>query len=84
MTAFATPPATLDRDAFVARFGGVYERSPWIAERAFDAGLTAEADNAEGLSDLLRARSKPVARTGNWRCFAPIRTSPASSRLPAS
>ena len=58
MTAFATPPATLDRDAFVARFGGVYERSPWIAERAFDAGLTAEADNAEGLSDLLRAQVK--------------------------
>ncbi len=58
MTAFATPPATLDRDAFVARFGGVYERSPWIAERAFDAGLTAEADSAEGLSDLLRAQVK--------------------------
>ncbi len=56
MTAFATSPAMLDRDAFVARFGGVYERSPWIAERAFDAGLTAEADSAEGLSALLRAQ----------------------------
>ena len=55
-TAFATPPATLDRDAFVARFGGVYEHSPWIAERAFDAGLTAAAGTAEGLSDLLRAQ----------------------------
>ena len=26
------------KDAFVARFGGVYEHSPWVAERAFDAG----------------------------------------------
>lgn len=24
------------RDAFVARFGGVFEHSPWVAERAFD------------------------------------------------
>ncbi len=56
MTPFATAPATLDRDAFVARFGGVYEHSPWIAERAFDAGLTAEANTSEGLSGLLRAQ----------------------------
>lgn len=27
--------AALDRDAFTARFGGVYEDSPWIAERAW-------------------------------------------------
>ena len=26
------------RDEFVARFGGVFEHSPFIAERAFDAG----------------------------------------------
>lgn len=56
MIAFPISPATLDRDAFVARFGGVYEHSPWIAERAFDAGLTAEADTAEDMSGLLRAQ----------------------------
>ena len=28
----------LDRAAFVERFGGVYEHSPWVAEEAFDAG----------------------------------------------
>lgn len=26
------------RTAFVARFGGVFEHSPWIADQAFDAG----------------------------------------------
>ena len=26
------------RDDFIARFGGVFEHSPWIAERAFDNG----------------------------------------------
>jgi OHCU decarboxylase len=30
--------ATLDRDAFVARFGGVFEGSPWIASAAWDGG----------------------------------------------
>ncbi|RDL50655.1 Uric acid degradation bifunctional protein PucL [Ensifer sp. M14] len=25
-----------DRDAFVSRFGGVFEHSPWVAERAYD------------------------------------------------
>src|SRR4051794_34268202 len=30
--------ATLDRDAFVARFGGVFEDSPWIAQAAWERG----------------------------------------------
>ncbi len=34
------------RAAFVARFGGVFEHSPWIAERAFDAGPPAETAEA--------------------------------------
>ena len=32
------PGTFLSRAAFVARFGGVYEHSPWVAERAYDAG----------------------------------------------
>ncbi len=28
-----------DRAAFVDRYGGVYEHSPWIAEAAYDAGI---------------------------------------------
>lgn len=31
-----------DRSDFVARFGGVFEHSPWIAERAFDSGRIVE------------------------------------------
>ncbi|MDK1490033.1 2-oxo-4-hydroxy-4-carboxy-5-ureidoimidazoline decarboxylase [Sinorhizobium sp. 7-81] len=34
-----------EREAFVSRFGGVFEHSPWVAERAYDraasVGLTA-------------------------------------------
>src|SRR5690606_2380332 len=32
-------PSRMDRDAFVAHFGGVFEHSPWIAQRAFDLEL---------------------------------------------
>ncbi|WP_417417105.1 2-oxo-4-hydroxy-4-carboxy-5-ureidoimidazoline decarboxylase [Hoeflea sp.] len=31
----------IDRDEFVGRFGGVFEHSPWIAERAWDNGRIA-------------------------------------------
>lgn len=44
-----------DRAGFVARFGGVFEHSPWIAEAAFDAGLPADAETAEGLHRVLCA-----------------------------
>ena len=30
------------RDEFVARYGGVYEHSPWVAEAAFDDGGPAD------------------------------------------
>ena len=30
----------MTKDEFVSRFGGVFEHSPWVAERAFDAGVT--------------------------------------------
>ncbi|HSG02179.1 MAG TPA: 2-oxo-4-hydroxy-4-carboxy-5-ureidoimidazoline decarboxylase [Marinobacterium sp.] len=46
-------PAALSRDAFVETFGGVYEHSPWIAERAYDTGLSAEHDEVEALQALM-------------------------------
>ena len=39
----------MSRDDYVARFGGVFEHSPWIAERAYDAGGLQEAPTAEGV-----------------------------------
>lgn len=55
MTRFAkSPPTSLDRVGFLARYGGVYEHSPWIAAAVWDAG---EADDeAEALADAMAAR----------------------------
>ncbi len=45
-----TRPSQMDRDAFVARFGGVYEHSPFIAERVWDAEMGAVHDTPGGLA----------------------------------
>ena len=46
-------PTTLSKEAFVAAYGGVYEHSPWIAERAFALELGPVHDTAVGLGNAL-------------------------------
>ncbi|EEW25274.1 allantoinase PuuE [Rhodobacter ferrooxidans] len=46
-------PHQMDRASFVARFGGVFEHSPWIADRAFDLELGPAHDSAIGLHNAL-------------------------------
>lgn len=46
-------PTKLDRDAFVARFGAIYEHSPWVAEAVFDT--TEVGVSAEGLAETMQA-----------------------------
>jgi OHCU decarboxylase len=53
MTRFAEPPASLTREAFLARYAGVWEDSPWIAEAAFDRGLGPETATPEGLAEAM-------------------------------
>ncbi len=73
MSAFAISPTTLSRETFVSNYGGVYEHSSWIAERAFDAGLTKAADTPDGLSALLRAQ---VEAAGEAAQLALLRAHP--------
>ncbi len=46
-------PSEMPRDRFVDRFGGVFEHSPWVAERAFDLELGPAHDTAIGLHNAL-------------------------------
>ncbi len=46
-------PSQMARDVFVARFGSIFEHSPWIAERAFDLELGPAHDSAAGLHNAL-------------------------------
>nr|WP_272212196.1 2-oxo-4-hydroxy-4-carboxy-5-ureidoimidazoline decarboxylase [Marinicella sp. W31]MDC2878107.1 2-oxo-4-hydroxy-4-carboxy-5-ureidoimidazoline decarboxylase [Marinicella sp. W31] len=43
----------ISRADFVSRFGGVFEYSPFIAERAYDQGLVTEPLTAGGVHDAL-------------------------------
>ena len=46
-------PSRMDRASFVARFGGIFEHSPWIAERAWALELGPAHDTAAGLHNAL-------------------------------
>eukprot|EP00933_Yihiella_yeosuensis_P041183 TRINITY_DN35606_c0_g1_i1.p1 TRINITY_DN35606_c0_g1~~TRINITY_DN35606_c0_g1_i1.p1 ORF type:complete len:478 (-),score=-29.40 TRINITY_DN35606_c0_g1_i1:748-2160(-) len=46
-------PHLMARPAFVERFGGVFEHSPWIAERAFELELGPAHDTAAGIHNAL-------------------------------
>ena len=46
-------PSEMDRESFVARFGGVFEHSAWIAERAHGLELGRAHDTAIGLHNAL-------------------------------
>ena len=51
----------ITRDDFVSRFGGIFEHSPFIAERAYDAGTIQQPLTSGGvhsaLADVFRAAS---------------------------
>jgi chitin deacetylase len=54
-------PSRMDRATFLARFGGIYEHSPWVAERAFALELGPAHDSATGLANAF-ARAFRSAR----------------------
>jgi len=46
-------PSAMDRAAFVAKFGGIFEHSPWVAEAAHALELGPAHDSATGLANAL-------------------------------
>lgn len=49
----ALRPSRMDRETFVAKFGGIFEHSSWIAERAHGLELGPAHDSAGGLHNAL-------------------------------
>ncbi len=49
----ALRPSRMDRQTFVKTFGGIFEHSAWVAERAFDLELGPAHDSAGGLHNAL-------------------------------
>ena len=48
-----TRPSEMDRETFVAEFGGIFEHSPWIAEGAHALELGPTHDTAQGVHSAL-------------------------------
>lgn len=46
-------PSEMDKQTYVAEFGGIFEHSPWIAEGAYDLELGPTHDNAAGVHNAL-------------------------------
>ncbi|QPC85543.1 allantoinase PuuE [Mesorhizobium sp. NBSH29] len=62
----ALRPSRMDRAAFVDAFGGIFEHSPWIADRAFDLELGPAHDSAGGVHNAL-CRAFRAATDGERR-----------------
>ncbi len=56
-------PSQMDRERFVARFGSVFEHSPWIAEHAFALELGPAHDSAIGLHNALTRIFRAASET---------------------
>ncbi len=55
-------PSALDRATFVGRYGGIFEHSPWIAERAWALELGPAHDSATGLHSALARVFRAASR----------------------
>ncbi|MEF3048566.1 allantoinase PuuE [Pseudotabrizicola sp. L79] len=76
-------PSQMSRDRFVARFGGIFEHSAWIAERAFDLELGPAHDSAAGLHNALARmfrRASPEDRMGVLRAHPDLAGKLAQAR----
>ncbi len=55
-------PSQLGKAAFVEKFGSIFEHSPWIAERTWEAELAPANDTAAGLQFALRTQFRMASR----------------------
>ncbi len=55
-------PSRMDKATFIARFGGVFEHSPWVAERAWAFELGPAHDTATGLHNALDRAFRSASR----------------------
>jgi len=69
-----TRPSRMSRDAFMRRFGDLYEASPWVAERVHDRGLEPRHDAPAHLHEAFRA---VVLAAGNEAQLALLRAHPS-------
>jgi chitin deacetylase len=76
-------PSRMDRAAFVAAYGSIFEHSPWIAERAWAGELGPAHDTAAGLHSALARvfrSATPEERMGVLRAHPDLAGKLAAAR----
>ena len=59
---WAVRPSEMEKGDFVASYGGIFEHSPWIAERAWDLELGPAHDCAVGVHSVLARAFRSASR----------------------
>ena len=57
-------PSSLGRNPFIARFGGIYEHSPWVAEAVAAEGIGLADDSADTLARRMAAIGAAAGHDG--------------------
>lgn len=73
MTKFDLAPSAMNKNDFLAAFGGVYEASPWVAEAVWPEAKTGDADDLVSLQKLMR---EAVESAGREKQMALVRAHP--------
>lgn len=71
----------MDQADFLARFGAVFEHSPWVAEAVFESG-GGVLDDAEALGDLFESvflSSDPARQLATLAAHPPLACAPADA-----
>ena len=79
-----TRPSEMTRDAFVDAYGGIFEHSPWIAERAHALELGPAHDSAIGLHNALCRMFRSASQDEIPQTVACTSCTPASVRRSSS
>lgn len=70
---FSNLPSTMNKEAFLEHFAGVYEHSAWVAQTLWDEGITEQHDSIEILQQSMR---RIVDTAGNSAKMTLIRNHP--------
>ena len=60
-------PDGADRDAFMARYGALYEQSPWVAEGAWEQGPFEDVEQLHAALETTMRRAPAEACSPAWR-----------------
>ncbi len=67
---FRTSPSKMNNVQFMEKFGSIYEHSPWVAERAWQSGITKEHNTVEIFAALMARIVDEAEEPLKWELIA--------------